>query len=64
CDLVGDGLPAQAAGDAAIQLLSNRVDGTGGLIIVDARGQIGVAYNTTAMPYAYAVGADDVVSGS
>ncbi|MCP4428016.1 MAG: hypothetical protein GY803_26320, partial [Chloroflexi bacterium] len=46
CDLVGDGLPAQAAGDAAIQLLSNRVDGTGGLIIVDARGQIGVAYNT------------------
>ncbi len=63
CDLVGDGLSAQAACDAAIHMLAERVNGTGGLIAIDARGQIGVAYNTNAMPYAYAIGEDDVVSG-
>ncbi len=63
CDLVGDGLSAQAACDAAIQLLAERVDGTGGLIAVDARGQIGVARNTNAMPFAYAIGDEAIVSG-
>ncbi len=63
CDLVSDGLSAQAACDAAIQMLAERVNGSGGLIAIDARGQIGVARNTEAMPYAYAVGANDVVSG-
>jgi beta-aspartyl-peptidase (threonine type) len=63
CDLVGDGLSAQAACDAAIQMLADRVQGTGGLIAVDARGQVGVAYNTNAMPYAYAIDGQPVVSG-
>lgn len=63
CDLVGDGLSAQAACDAAIQLLADRVNGTGGLIAIDARGQIGFARNTNAMPYAYARGNDPVIHG-
>ena len=65
CDFVGDGLPAQAACEAAIQLLAARVQGTGGLIAVDAQGQVGVAFNTTAMPFAYVVGEDEegVVDG-
>ncbi|MCB9418402.1 MAG: isoaspartyl peptidase/L-asparaginase [Ardenticatenaceae bacterium] len=63
CDLVGDGLSAQAACDAAIQMLAERVQGTGGLIAVDARGQVGVARNTNAMPYAYAIDDKPIVSG-
>jgi beta-aspartyl-peptidase (threonine type) len=63
CDLVSDGLSAQAACDAAIQMLADRVQGTGGLIAVDARGQVGVARNTNAMPYAYAIDDKPVVSG-
>jgi beta-aspartyl-peptidase (threonine type) len=63
CDLVGDGLSAQAACDAAIQMLAERVQGTGGLIAVDIRGQVGVARNTNAMPYAYAIDDKPVVSG-
>lgn len=63
CDLVGDGLSAQAACDAAIQMLAERVNGTGGVIAIDARGQIGIARNTHAMPYAYAIGSNNVVSG-
>jgi L-asparaginase / beta-aspartyl-peptidase len=63
CDLVGDGLSAQAACDAAIQMLAERVQGTGGLIAVDARGQVGVARNTNAMPYAYAIDDQPIVSG-
>ncbi|MEJ2747265.1 MAG: isoaspartyl peptidase/L-asparaginase [Anaerolineae bacterium] len=63
CDLVGDGLSAQAACDAAIQMLAERVQGTGGLIAVDARGQVGIARNTNAMPYAYAIGSAPVISG-
>lgn len=63
CDLVGDGLSAQAACDAAIRMLAERVQGAGGLIAVDARGQVGIARNTNAMPYAYAIGSGTVVSG-
>jgi len=56
CDLVGDGLSAQAACEAAIRLLEERVGGECGLIAVDAQGHVGVAYNTRAMPYAAVVG--------
>jgi beta-aspartyl-peptidase (threonine type) len=58
CDLVSDGLPAQAACEAAIRLLEERVGGECGLIAVDAQGQVGVARNTRAMPYAFVMGID------
>ena len=63
CDFVGSGLSAQAACEAAIQVLAERVDGKGGLIAIDARGQIGVAFNTDAMPYAFVVGEGAVGDG-
>lgn len=56
CDFVGSGLSAQAASDAAIKLLEERTGGEGGLITVDRRGNVGVAFNTQAMPYAFVNG--------
>lgn len=63
CDFVAAGLAAQTACEAAIHLLHERVAGKGGVIAVDARGAIGIARNTDAMPYAYALGAAAVVNG-
>lgn len=63
CDLVGTGLSAAAACNAAIRLLEERTGGQGGLIAVDARGQIGWAYNTGAMPHAYAIDDGLIVIG-
>lgn len=58
CDLVSSGVPVQAACDAAIRTLAERVDGLGGVIAIDSRSRIGVAFNTAAMPHAYVVGED------
>lgn len=63
CDFVGTGLSARSACESAIRVLEERTGGEGGLIAVDARGQVGWAYNTQAMPYAYAIDDDDVVNG-
>lgn len=64
CDFVAEGLSTQKACEAAIDVLHERVDGHGGLVAIDVRGRIGVAYNTAAMPFAYAVAGEDLVSGS
>ena len=58
CDFVADGLSAQAACEAAIRLLEERVGGECGLIAVDAQGNVGVARNTRAMPHAFVIGLD------
>ncbi len=63
CDFVATGLSAGRACEAAIRLLEERTEGDGGLIAIDARGQIGFAFNTRAMPHAYAVGDSPIVSG-
>ncbi|HEV2237135.1 MAG TPA: isoaspartyl peptidase/L-asparaginase [Ktedonobacterales bacterium] len=47
------GLSAQAAASAAITLLSERVHGSGGLILLDGHGRVGFARNTLAMASAY-----------
>lgn len=62
CDFVATGLSAMAACEAAIRLLEERTGGEGGLISVDSRGQVGFAYNTRAMPCAYAVNEEPIVS--
>lgn len=62
-DFVAAGQTAQQACTAAIDLLAARVNGVGGLIAVDHHGQIGFAFNTDAMPYAYAVGKEAVIFG-
>ena len=46
-------MSAQAAADAAIETLGQRTGGTGGLILLDAEGNVGFARNTAAMAYAY-----------
>jgi beta-aspartyl-peptidase (threonine type) len=63
CDFVAVGLSAQGACDAAINLLTERVNGRGGLITIDFKGQVGMAFNTSAMPHAYAIGNGAVISG-
>ena len=64
CDFMGMGLDTTAACEAAITLLGQRVDGKGGAVAVDARGGVGFAYNTDAMPFGYALGDAPVVVGS
>jgi len=63
CDYVPLGMPAQLACQSAIALLQNRLNGAGGLIAIDHNGQIGFAFNTTAMPYAYVSGDGPIISG-
>jgi beta-aspartyl-peptidase (threonine type) len=63
CDFVAAGLGAQRASEAALDVLAERVRGEGGIIAVDIRGGVGVAYNTTAMVHAYAVGDGAIVAG-
>lgn len=63
CEFVGAGLLAKDACEAAIRILAERVQGRGGVIAVDARGNVGRAFNTEAMPHAYAVGDEPVKAG-
>lgn len=62
CDYVASGLSAELACHVAVQLLTERVDGRGGVIAVDARGRVGHAHNTAAMPVAWALGDGSVLS--
>lgn len=62
CDYVASGLSAELACHVAVQLLTERVDGRGGVIAVDARGRVGHAHNTAAMPVAWALGDGAVAS--
>ena len=57
-------LSAHSACQSAIRVLEERTGGEGGLIAVDERGGVGWAYNTRAMPHAYAVDDGPVVSGA
>ena len=51
--LLKDGKPVQEAALLAVQLLLEKVDGRGGLIMVDHQGDVGYAFNTPHMAYAY-----------
>ncbi len=63
-DLMSAGRSAPEAAREAIQLLSDRLHGVGGIILLDREGHVGHAYNTKHMAYAYLTGgmADPVVS--
>lgn len=52
-DLEKQGHNAQEAAVSGIQQLANRVDGLGGVITIDHKGQYGWAYNTPKMAFAY-----------
>jgi beta-aspartyl-peptidase (threonine type) len=47
--------PAEAA-QQAIEVLASRTDGKGGIILVDPKGELGYAFNTPHMAYAYLAG--------
>ena len=50
-DFLGDGTEAQTAAEMAVgKLEDERIDGTGGIILIDRWGKIGYARNTTHMP--------------
>jgi len=51
-DRVEDGLAPQEAAQRALYYLKARLKGHGGIIIVDARGRIGLAHNTPRMAWA------------
>lgn len=52
-DRLSDGIDPDAACEGAVTMLKERVNGLGGLIMVDPKGLIGYAYNTPRMAYAY-----------
>jgi len=56
-------LSPQDAANAAVRLLAERVQGTGGLILLDRSGQPGFAFNTPRMAYGY-VAADGALAVS
>jgi len=51
-DFVATGFDAQSAAEAAIQVLSRRTGGTGGLIVVDRIGRVGASFSTPHMTWA------------
>jgi beta-aspartyl-peptidase (threonine type) len=53
CDRVAAQSTPQQAAEAAMDLLLKRLDGHGGMIIVDAAGRFGVAHNTPRMAWAF-----------
>jgi L-asparaginase / beta-aspartyl-peptidase len=64
-DRIGDGIDPQRACEEAIGRLERHFGGAiGGLIALDSKGRLGIAFNSAAMPYAHASGATDVVSGA
>ncbi len=52
-DAVASGLTAQEAADRALQILRERVNGEGGLIVLDRHGNVGFAHNTPYMAVAW-----------
>jgi L-asparaginase / beta-aspartyl-peptidase len=55
-DFVARGYTARDAAEAAVSLLGSRLNGTGGLIIVDRLGNIGFSWNSHFMSHAYISG--------
>ena len=51
-DRVEDGVPPQEAAQRALYYLKTRLNGHGGIIIVDTRGRIGLSHNTPRMAWA------------
>jgi beta-aspartyl-peptidase (threonine type) len=53
CDGVGRGLVVQEAADEGISYLQARVDGLGGVIVLDGQGRMAFGHNTPRMAVAY-----------
>jgi beta-aspartyl-peptidase (threonine type) len=53
CELLGKGLTAQKAAEESIRRLERKINGRGGVIVLDKKGNIGISYNTPKMARAY-----------
>jgi beta-aspartyl-peptidase (threonine type) len=53
CELIAGGATAQQAAEAVIRHLDERVNGRGGIIVVDRQGRVGYAFNTPRMACAW-----------
>lgn len=63
CDWLEAGVGIDEACRLAIARLAERVDGKGGVIAVNRHGRLGLHFNTTAMPHAFAAGDEPVTAG-
>jgi len=63
CDLIGRGMAAQEAAEAAIAVLAERTTGEGGVIVLDRLGRIGIAHNTPYIAYATVSVGGEVTAG-
>jgi beta-aspartyl-peptidase (threonine type) len=62
-NLMRGGLPASKAATAAVEML-DRLEARGGIILLDPRGRVGLAWNTPAMAFAlWPAGATEIVDG-
>jgi beta-aspartyl-peptidase (threonine type) len=60
-EFLSDGSEAQTAAEMAVgKLEDERIDATGGIILIDRWGKIGYARNTTHMPVCYLSQSDDL----
>ncbi|MDZ7332672.1 MAG: isoaspartyl peptidase/L-asparaginase [candidate division KSB1 bacterium] len=61
CDLLAD-VSARDAAQTAIEILGQRVNGWGGIILIDRNGQYGFAHNTSKMAFAYMEESGEIVA--
>jgi beta-aspartyl-peptidase (threonine type) len=61
CDLI-QFHSAKVAAEMAVNLLRERVNGWGGIILIDRNGNIGFAHNTTKMAFAYADPSGNIIA--
>ncbi|MCD4786040.1 MAG: isoaspartyl peptidase/L-asparaginase [Candidatus Eremiobacteraeota bacterium] len=52
-DFLSEGLDPMEAARRAVEVLETRVDGSGGIILIDSKGRIGHAYNTPRMAFEF-----------
>jgi beta-aspartyl-peptidase (threonine type) len=53
CELLGKGLTAQKAAEEGVKRLERKINGRGGVIVLDRKGNVGISYNTPKMARAY-----------
>jgi len=53
CELLGKGLTAQKAAEEGVKILERKINGRGGVIVLDKKGNVGIFYNTPKMARAY-----------
>jgi len=53
CEFLEKRLHAQKAAEEGIRILKRKVNGRGGVIVIDKKGRIGISYNTPRMVWAY-----------